>query len=312
MFSIERYTEQHFQLWNEFVYRAKNTSFLFDRHYMDYHSHRFTDFSLLFFIDKRLYAILPANVEGDTLHSHQGLTYGGVIMNEHTTVSKTITLFHELNHFLHEKNIKKVIYKAIPYIFHLQPSEEDLYALWRMKDIRLVGRDVGTVIENAHINKLYRIRERGVKRAKQANIQVEETKDFAPFWQILTQNLQERYKVNPVHSLNEITLLHNRFPKNILHYIAKQENEPLAGVVLYITPQVVHVQYIAANAKGKELGALDLIFYQLITQQFQHIRYFDFGRSTEDDGTYLNESLIYQKEGFGGRAVCWDKYEWNL
>lgn len=312
MFSIERYTEQHFQLWNEFVYRAKNTSFLFDRHYMDYHSHRFTDFSLLFFIDKRLYAILPANVEGDTLHSHQGLTYGGLIMNEHTTVSKTITLFHELNHFLHEKNIKKVIYKASPYIFHLQPSEEDLYALWRMKDIRLVGRDVGTVIENTHINKWYRIRERGVKRAKQANIQVEESKDFAPFWQILTQNLQERYKVNPVHTLNEITLLHNRFPKNILHYIAKQENETLAGVVLYITPQVVHVQYIAANAKGKKLGALDLIFHQLITQQFQHIRYFDFGRSTEDDGTYLNESLIYQKEGFGGRAVCWDKYEWNL
>lgn len=312
MFSIERYTEQHFQLWNEFVYRAKNTSFLFDRHYMDYHSHRFTDFSLLFFIDKRLYAILPANVEGDTLHSHQGLTYGGLIMNEHTTVSKTIALFHELNHFLHEKNIKKVIYKAIPYIFHLQPSEEDLYALWRMKDIRLVGRDVGTVIEHTHINKWYRIRERGVKRAKQAKIQVEETKDFAPFWQILTQNLQERYKVNPVHSLDEITLLHNRFPKNILHYIAKQENETLAGVVLYITPQVVHVQYIAANAKGKELGALDLIFYQLITQRFQHIRYFDFGRSTEDDGTYLNESLIYQKEGFGGRAVCWDKYEWDL
>ena len=312
MFSIERYTEQHFQLWNDFVYRAKNTSFLFDRRYMDYHSHRFTDFSLLFFIDKRLYALLPANVEGDTLHSHQGLTYGGLIMDEHTTVSKTITLFHELNHFLRQKNIKKVIYKAIPYIFHLQPSEEDLYALWRMKDIKLVGRDVGTVIEHTHINKWYRIRERGVKRAKQAKIQVEETKDFAPFWQILTQNLQERYKVNPVHSLNEITLLHNRFPKNILHYIAKQENETLAGVVLYITPQVIHVQYIAANTKGKELGALDLIFHQLITQQFHHIRYFDFGRSTEDDGTYLNESLIYQKEGFGGRAVCWDKYEWSL
>ena len=62
----------------------------------------------------------------------------------------------------------------------------------------------------------------------------------------------------PVHSLDEITLLHNRFPQNILHYIAKQENETLAGVILYITPQVVHVQYIAANAKGKELGALDL------------------------------------------------------
>ena len=26
----------------------------------------------------------------------------------------------------------------------------------------------------------------------------------------------------------------------------------------------------------------------------------------------LHDSLIYQKEGFGGRAVCYDTYEWTL
>ncbi len=32
-------------------------------------------------------------------------------------------------------------------------------------------------------------------------------------------------------------------------------------------------------------------------------RYFDFGISTGQEGKYLNEGLIAQKEGFGGRVV---------
>ena len=42
---------------------------------------------------------------------------------------------------------------------------------------------------------------------------------------------------------------------------------------------------------------------------FHGYKYFDFGTSNEDMGRYLNEGLIYQKEGFGGRAVCYDWYE---
>ena len=50
----------------------------------------------------------------------------------------------------------------------------------------------------------------------------------------------------------------------------------------------------------------------LLTEVFDNKRFLDFGISTEDDGHYLNTSLIFQKEGFGGRGVCYDKYEWNL
>ena len=34
--------------------------------------------------------------------------------------------------------------------------------------------------------------------------------------------------------------------------------------------------------------------------------------STENMGNVLNESLIFQKEGFGGRGVIYDIYEYNL
>ena len=39
---------------------------------------------------------------------------------------------------------------------------------------------------------------------------------------------------------------------------------------------------------------------------------FDFGISTEERGTVLNEGLITQKEEFGASAVVYDVYELSL
>lgn len=48
---------------------------------MEYHSDRFNDHSLMFFDDsQKLLAILPANHADGKLHSHQGLTFGGIII----------------------------------------------------------------------------------------------------------------------------------------------------------------------------------------------------------------------------------------
>ena len=46
---------------------------------MEYHSDRFKDYSLLFYRDGQLVGLLPANIRNDTLFSHEGLTFGGVI-----------------------------------------------------------------------------------------------------------------------------------------------------------------------------------------------------------------------------------------
>ena len=59
-------------------------------------------------------------------------------------------------------------------------------------------------------------------------------------------------------------------------------------------------------------GALDLLFHQLIYDRYAQKRYFDFGISTEHGGQMLNEGLLFQKEGFGGRAVVYDTYEMEV
>ena len=86
----------------------------------------------------------------------------------------------------------------------------------------------------------------------------------------------------------------------------------LGGTVLYISRKVVHTQYISASEEGKQSHALDALFQDLIKIRYKDLDYFDFGTSYEEGGKVLNASIIYQKEGFGGRGVVYNTYEWEL
>lgn len=313
MFEIIRYTPDRAEEWNQFVAQSKNGTFLFHRSYMDYHSDRFEDHSLLFYRDCRLLAVLPGHTEGDTYFTHQGLTYGGLLMAAELTMVQTMTLFRELNDYLHSQGLKHVVYKCIPWIYHRLPAEEDLYALYHVCHARIIARDYSTNIYLQAGVRWERVRRRGVERARQAGIRVERSDDYAAFWRVLTDNLMTKYGVRPVHNLEEITLLQQRFPQDIVLYQARLGGEVVGGVVLYVTPSVVHAQYSSATPQGKRLGAIDLIYEQIMHHDYVRYTYFDFGRSTENpDGSGLNEALVFQKEGFGGRAVCYDTYEWTL
>ena len=312
MFEIVRYTADKADEWNQFVAASKNGTFLFDRRYMDYHSDRFSDHSLMFYVGGRLLAVLPAHVVGDTLYSHQGLTYGGLLMSPQLTVVQTMNLFREMNEYLRAEGVRHVCYKCIPWIYHRLSSEEDLYSLYHECRARIVARDFATNIFLSAGVRWERVRRRGIARAHQAGVLVERSDSYAAFWQVLADNLMSKYGVKPVHTLQEIELLHGRFPQNIQLYQAVREGQVLGGVVLYVSTQVVHAQYSSATPEGKKLGVIDLL-YDHIFSDYRDYPYFDFGRSTEHpDGSGLNENLVFQKEGYGGRGLCYDIYQYDL
>ena len=312
MFDIQRYNPSLADAWNQFVARSKNGTFLIDRNYMDYHQDRFEDCSLVFFRKNRIYALLPANIVGNTLYSHQGLTYGGLIMDEHCTGNMVFLLFSELNDFLVQMGIKHVVYKCIPSIYHVIPSEEDLYALTVCCHARLLSRDLSSTILNERQIKFPESRKSGVRKAKSNHLEVRKSDDIASFWNILNNNLQEKYHTHPVHSLEELCLLKSKFPQEIALYLVYDQEEVVGGTLLYICKQTIHVQYISASKKGKELCSLDLLFDELIHHEYKDAKYFDFGKSTTNDYTELNRQLLFQKEGFGGRGICYDTYEWDI
>ena len=312
MFDIVRYTPAHHDVWNRYVAKSRNATFLFYREYMDYHSDRFRDHSLLFFVGNHLHSILPAHEVGEFFCSHRGLTYGGLLMDDDVTTADVLVLFEELNAYLRQSGFRKVLYRAIPWVYHRLPSEEDLYAMFWKCGARLQQRMSGTVIfldANSRWRKDHR---RRLKQAQTAGVQVERDAPLAEFWPVLNDNLQQKFQAQSVHTLQEIELLKSRFPDNIIQYNAYLDGQIIGGVTFYVMGHVLHGQYSGTTDEGKRLGAMEAIYDQVMYHDFANMRYLDFGTSNELGGLVLNEGLISHKEGYGGRTVMYDTYEWTL
>jgi len=310
---IEPYNSTNAQEWNCFVKESRNGTFLFEREYMDYHSDRFTDNSLILRNDKgKIIALLPANREGKILYSHHGLTYGGWILGQrHPNTNTMLEGWQIMTEYLRKNNIEKIIYNPVPHIYHKYPSEEDIYALYRNGG-KLTGCLVSSVIDLRNPLGFNKGTHYSLTKANKAAVSVSESNDFLTFWLILTKLLKDKYSAAPVHTLEEITLLQNRFPRHIRLYAAYEDNEMTAGVVIYHTGIVSHCQYIAATPRGQQTGALPKLFSFIIGNIPAGTRYFDFGTSNEDNGNYLNSGLLAQKAGFGARAIACPRFEIEL
>ncbi len=308
---IEHYDPRHKTCWDEFVRLSKNGVFLFYRDYLEYHADRFSDFSLLFFQDDQLVALIPANRVDNTVVSHGGLTFGGIISGACMTTALMLRVFAALVDDLRASGIEKLIYKAIPHMYHLLPAEEDLYALF-VHNARLYRRDVSSTVIAANKLPLTRTRSRILKHAECQGFKVERSWDFSRFIAIAEQNLQSRHGLRPVHTAAEMQLLASRFPENIKLYAVGRNEEMLGGVIIYESEKVAHGQYRSATEEGMRLGAIDAIMDVLLNDVYKNKPYHDFGISTQDNGRILDAGLIQNKESYGGRATVYDFYELDL
>ena len=310
-FSIKQYEEQNKAEWDNFVDSSKNGTFLHKINYFHYHINKFNDCSIIIKKNDQVVAVMPGNIENGIFYTHRGLTYGGLITQHETKVEDVITYFTLINAFLVNKKINKVLYKAIPHIYSKIPAEEDEYVLFRL-GARLISCSISSVICMDKRLKFSSTRMRNIKKTHQYNLEIKTDFSYHDFWVILTNNLLKSHNVTPVHSLAEIKNLKTKFAENIKLYCVYKADECIAGVVMYITEQVAHVQYISTNEFGREIAALDFLFDHLINVTFSETKFFDFGTSVEEHGHYLNEGLIFQKQGFGGRGILYRQFEYDV
>lgn len=305
---VEAYAGAAKVVWDNFVRISKNGTFLFLRDYMEYHSDRFVDSSLLVFEDDgSLLAILPANRVDTVLYSHTGLTYGGFITSEEMKLPKMLRVFEATVGYLQQRGITDLFYKTIPFIYHKAPAEEDRYALF-LCNAQVVRRGALSVVYCGAPLPLQGRRKRAAKKAKDSGVTVEESEDWEGYWKLLNKRLSESYKAAPIHTFEEIARLHQRFPQHIKLFVASHHDMIVAGVVIYETDAVARAQYIAASDAGRQVGAIDLIFTELLRDIYSSKVYFDFGTSDQQEGRLLNSGLIDQKEGYGARTVVHDRY----
>ena len=309
MIEIRTYTAKDKACWNRFIATAKNATFLFNRDFMDYHNDRFKDYSLLCFNDEKLVAVLPANVVEDTLYSHQGLTYGGLVFQEDTKLFDAFEMYKSVLIYLHQNNITNLNIKVIPTFYNLLASDELEYFMFK-SNAKLLKRDVLMVIDYKHQLKFKKNRREGINKAKRYGLTLKVESNFDGFWnEILIPNLNKKHDVNPVHSLAEIKQLAKKFPDNIQQVNVYNGDTLVAGSTVFLTKTTIHPQYVSGNSDKNKFGSLDLLYDYIINHYRTDKQYFDFNISSEDNGAVINEGLIFWKEGCGARSVVANTYE---
>lgn len=310
MITLSRYTPRDAALWDAAVAACRNATFMHRRAYLDYHADRFPDHSLMAYDDSgRLVALLPATVKDAMLVSHAGLTYGGWLMQrDRCDAAVMLDVIDATRRYVAAAGLTAYIVKPVPHIYHSAPAEEEVYALYRHGAV-MTAVGVSAAIDLADAIPFDAGNRRNVKEALKAGLTVERDNDFAAFWPLLTDVLASRHDVAPVHILDEILLLHSRFPEEISLTTVRREGRVIAGVVMFDTPRVAHAQYIASGDEGRRTKALALLFDRLIRDAAARgQRFFDFGVSTERGGAVLNEGLMRQKNRLGGRAVVYPQF----
>lgn len=276
---------------------------------MDYHHDRFEDFSLMIYKKDKLVAVFPANRVEDKIYSHQGLTYGGVILPPKIAYQEVIYIFENLVNYYKNCGIKAIIIKQIPEIYFNKPSFELDYILGQRAE--LYRRNMILAIDYSRPIEIHKTKLKHYKQTKSDDFDIQCCDRFTPFWEeVLEPRLKQKYSSKPLHSLKEIQKLHNSFPENIKQFNLYYKNKIAAGITLFITNETVKSQYGATTKTGEKVRALEYLFLHLIDKyKNEGKRFFSMGTVAKDNGLDLNTGLLKQKEELGCNIYIQDFFK---
>lgn len=312
-YTIKKYDRNDYNMWNEFIAQAKNATFLFHRDFMEYHQDRFEDFSLLIFEDEKLKAILPANKKENSVYSHQGLTYGGLVFSPKLNAEKVELILDTVLFFLKEKGIETFYYKPIPSFYYSKGNQEIDFFLYKR----------GAVLERKEMNlaanlklplQISKSKLKHFRRIENLDLDIIEEEDFKPFWnEVLEPRLLEKFNAKPVHTKEEMAFLKQKFPEKIKQYSVYHEDEIIAGITIFETKNVVKSQYGATSKKGEEFRALDFLFINLIHKYKRKGKdFFDMGIVNKENESGYHSGLLKQKEELGCSIYNQDFYKIDI
>lgn len=314
---VRPYTEADAPAWDALVARSATGTFLHTRRFLSYHGGRFADRSLLC-EDERggIVALFPAALkpgEPDCVVSHPGATYGGLVWERGLSPAEVEEALAAIVDHYRACGLERLEYRSVPPHLQLPYSQTDLYALWK-RGATLAKRDLWNVVTLHGPLRYAENHRRAIARAKKhgvhAGVDGSEA-SYRAFYAVLRDCLAQRHGVAPVHTLEEMLALQEKFPRAIALWLARDgEQLCLAGCWVFVLAQKAwHTQYIASTAQGRERCATHLLLDALARRaQAEGVACVSFGSSTENEGRVVNAGLFRFKAGFGTGVVCHDTY----
>lgn len=307
--------------WDRFVEASPMGTFLHTQRFLSYHGNRFTDASLWILSADEPVGLLPAAISlaaDKRVISHPGLTFGGLLHQGNLKGEAMIAALQAVLAYYRAQGLEALCYKAIPAMYHPWPQQDDSYALFRLGAIR-TRCDLSATVDVPNRPPWNKKRIKNMKQVEKQGITCRTGFEELPvFWPILEARLEAVHQSKPVHSLDEISMLAERFPDFIQCWVGYQNEEPVGGTVVFNHVQqgihtVVHTQYMAASSYGATIAALDAILEDVLTwSKEKGYRYVDFGHSNMENGQILNDSLYRFKVKFGAGGAVYETYTLKL
>lgn len=255
------------------------------------------------FDDKQnLKAVLPANRVEDTVYSHQGLTYGGLVLPKKVKTEAVFNILDTIVGFLKKHEISTLLVKQLPAFYtKVNADEFDCYVF--QNEGNIIRKDMNLAFPLFVEELLSKSKFKHYKKSEKFDFKIVENSDFQGFWdKVLIPRLAEKHQAKPVHTLKEIEYLGNKFPENIKQYNVYYQGEIVAGITTFETNFVVKSQYGATTQLGEKVRALDFLYFELF-KKYRHLgkHFFDMGVVTDTSFEFnYNSGLLQQKEELGG------------
>jgi len=309
---IEPLGAQNEKEWDALVGVAHNGHLMARSGFFRYHADRFEDASLFLRRGNRPLGVLPANRDGDVLWSHQGVSFGGLILHPRTHFAHVEAAVAALVGHLRTAGIKRLMYRPAPHTYHNFPREEDVFFLEQAGARRVDTKLHSMVICGEPSALRARTWSHTVRRGEEAGAVVRAggDADLAPVWALVEQAL-ERHGQQAVHSLQDIALLRARFPQGVAIALAESgRGELLAGQILFRWGRALTLLYVGDTAQGRELHAGTLVQDHLLNAPENAGFWFDLGQWCDAGSRLGSEPLLRFKEAAGGRLI--QRHTWQL
>lgn len=296
-YTVKLYEKNDFQVWNAFISSAKNATFLFHRDFMEYHSDRFQDYSMMVFEEGKLVSVIPANKVENTVFSHQGLTYGGFVFGESLSIDEINNIVTVVLEFLKNNEVVEFVIKEIISIYN---GLGDFTSILKLNGFEVFTSKTNLAVDFKSDFKISKSKLKHFKRISSIGLKIKKEDDLSAFWNlVLIPRLQQKFNSKPVHSIDEITFLKEKFANNIFQYNVYLEDEILAGITIFKTDKVVKSQYGAITESGEKYRALDYLYINLINEYSNKFDFFDMGTVDDDSELRYNVGLLNQKKELG-------------
>lgn len=319
---LEEYTDIYADRWDRFVLKESiNGTFLQTRKFLNYHpKDRFTDSSLVFLCGNNIVAVLPANynLAERKILSHQGSTYGGLILSKNSCKIQTLDMiFNELDSYFKVKGVKKISVAQTGSIYQRQKTSliDYYFFLNGYESLAEIGYYIDVSDPNKNLLEDFSAsRRRDYRYSLKNSFQfrtLNSDKDIEGFYKILLDNYT-KFDATPVHTLEELTDLYkNRIHEYIRFYGVFDGENMVAGAMIFLfDKKVFHTQYLAVRQNDIHRFINEFLYTNLINEaQEEGFEIISFGTATLEHGKVLNRNLAQYKEGYGTSTYINYRYE---